>query len=231
MPGKRSKKLPRILVTAGPTREYLDPVRFISNPSSGKMGSAIARAARSLGHRVTLCLGPVPAPEAPGVRVKRFGSALELRGLVLDELARHDILIMTAAVSDYRPIRYINKKLKKKEKQMTLRLTRNPDILSEVSRRFRGRGKLLVGFAAETHRLEAYARKKMREKDIPLILANRVDRDKKGFSADVNDVLVFRQDGRGPAARMRGRKDGIAKKILRLVLKEYDNLLCQGKRS
>jgi phosphopantothenoylcysteine decarboxylase / phosphopantothenate---cysteine ligase len=231
MPGKISKKLPRILVTAGPTREYLDPVRFLSNPSSGKMGSVLASAARGLGNNVTLCLGPVPAIKAPGVRIKRFGSSLELRRMVLRELVRHDILIMAAAVSDYRPKRYNRIKMKKAGLSMTLDLTRNPDILTEASRRFRGRRKLLVGFAAETNRLEAYARRKLKEKNIPLIIANRVYRDDKGFSSDLNDVLIFRRGTREPVARLKGRKVAIAKKILRLVLKEYDNLLHQKTRS
>jgi len=178
-----------VLVTAGPTREYVDAVRFLSNASSGKLGFACARAAAARGHRVTLVTGPVDLPVPPGIRVVRVGAAEEMRRAVLRSSPGADAVIMTAAVGDYRPEHRTWRKLKKSDERMTLRLVRTRDILAELGRR--KRGQILVGFALEVQRPVQNALRKMREKRLDLIVLNRPG----SLGAERMSAVVFGREG------------------------------------
>lgn len=200
----------RILVTAGPTREPLDAVRFLSNPSSGKMGFACARAARRAGHRVTLVTGPVALPDPPGVRTVRVTTALEMRRAVLAEYPGADAVVMTAAVGDYRPARRFAGKLKKDARVLTLRLVRTPDILRALGRR-KGR-RVLVGFALEVQDAVHQALLKYKRKNLDLVLLN----SPRTFAADRMNAVAYRE-GR-VVRRFRGaRKEAVARWIVRAV--------------
>lgn len=182
------------LVTAGPTREPLDAVRFISNPSSGKMGYAIAQAARQRGAKVILVSGPTHLPAPAGVEYIQVTTALEMRNAVLAHLEQTDVLIKAAAVSDFRPQEALPHKVKKEQASLVLPLEQNPDILAEVGKR-KGK-KVLVGFAAETEELLANAQKKIRNKNLDLIIVNDVGNQAIGFNSDENQVLLLYADGR-----------------------------------
>ena len=158
----------RILVTAGPTHEHLDPVRYLANASTGKMGVAIARGAKRRGHRVVLVTGPTSARLPEGVRTHHVVSAQEMRRATLRELPRSQCLIMAAAVADYRPAKKSRRKIPKGPERWNLSLRKNPDILAEAARR-PGR-RVIAGFALETARGEARARRKMREKGLDFIV-------------------------------------------------------------
>ncbi len=160
----------RILVTAGPTREHLDDVRFLSNPSSGRMGFACARAAAAAGHRVTLVTGPVGLPDPRQVRTIRVTSAVEMHREAMRVFPLADAVIATAAVCDYRPARRIGGKMKKGPGRLTLALVRNPDILAEMGARKGPR--VLVGFALEVQRARENALEKLRRKNLDAIVLN-----------------------------------------------------------
>ena len=180
----------KVVVTAGPTREFLDPVRFLSNPSTGKMGFAVARAAAAAGHAVALVAGPVALKTPKGVRRVDVVSARDMLAAVAREVAAGaDVLIATAAVADWRPKRRARQKLKKGEMGGTLALVRNPDILKTV------RGVRKVGFAAETRNVLKEAVRKCREKDLELIVANDVTEKGCGFGTDTNRATLVRRDG------------------------------------
>ncbi len=193
----------RILVTAGPTREYLDDVRFLSNASSGRMGFACARAARRAGHRVTLVAGPVALPDPPGIRTVRVTSALEMRRAVLAAWPRTDAVIMTAAVGDYRPARRFRGKLKKGARSLAVRLVRTPDILRELGAR-KGR-RILVGFALEVRDAEREALRKAREKNLDCVVLN----SPRAFGAGRMDASVYR-GGRLVRRFRRAAKESVA---------------------
>jgi phosphopantothenoylcysteine decarboxylase / phosphopantothenate---cysteine ligase len=182
-----------VLVTAGPTWEAIDPVRFISNPSSGKMGFAVARAAEHRGARVTLVSGPTALAEPLNVALQPVRSAREMAERVLDLMADADVIVKTAAVSDYRPVETAPQKIKKQKETMSLTLTRNPDILKALGERKGGR--ILVGFAAETEHLEANAAQKLREKNLDIIAGNLIGVPHSGFQTDTNQVTLFFRDG------------------------------------
>ncbi|MCP3953264.1 MAG: bifunctional phosphopantothenoylcysteine decarboxylase/phosphopantothenate--cysteine ligase CoaBC [Desulfobacterales bacterium] len=182
----------KVLVTAGPTHEPLDPVRYIGNPSSGKMGFAIARAASDRGAVVTLVTGPSVLEDPPGVEVIRVKTALEMSAAVLDRFADTDILVMSAAVSDFRPDNCCEQKVKKDEAAMSIGLTRNPDILKKAGQL--KKEQVLIGFAAETENLETYAAGKLEEKNLDLIVGNLVTGPEAGFGADTNRVIFFSKD-------------------------------------
>jgi phosphopantothenoylcysteine decarboxylase/phosphopantothenate--cysteine ligase len=172
---KRPLSALRVLLTAGPTREPLDPVRYLSNHSSGEMGLTLAARLAALGARVTVVLGPVSRARPRGVEVVDVETAREMNAAVTKRLPRADVFIATAAVCDWRFEKTHSSKMKKgRAVAMTVRLVKNPDILGEAGARKRrtGRGPLLVGFALETNALEAYARKKLVEKNLDLVIGN-----------------------------------------------------------
>lgn len=204
----------RVLITAGPTREFFDPVRFLSNPSTGKMGYALAEAAFRSGASVTLVSGPVALKSPPGVRVVPVVTALEMRKAVLREFSRSQIVIMTAAVSDFRPKTYSTHKVKKKNARLTFALVPNPDILQEIGTRKKP-GQILTGFAAETRSLLKNARKKMDAKNLDYIVVNRVGSTRSGFAGDRNSAWILSR--RGMAKKF---PDMSKKKMAALILKE-----------
>ncbi len=183
----------RVLVTAGPNREAIDPVRFLSNRSTGKMGFALAAAAWRRGSAVTLIAGPSSLPTPYGVQRLDVVSAEEMRTAVLAEIKRSDILLMTAAVADYRPKEVAAQKLKKGRGDISLALTRTTDILAEVSAR---KGKRqIVGFAAETESVLEHAQRKLRDKKLDMIVANDVSGRNTGFAVDTNAVTILDRNG------------------------------------
>jgi len=182
-----------VLVTAGPTREPLDPVRFLSNRSSGKMGYAIAEAAAARGARVVLVSGPTSLTPPSGVDRVEIETAQEMHDAVLAKLPVATVVIKAAAVADYRPKGVQSRKIKKSEAALTLHLEPTPDILAEVGRR-KGR-RVLVGFAAETEDLVANAKQKLARKGLDLVVANDVTRPGAGFDADTNVVTLVGADG------------------------------------
>lgn len=192
----------RFVVTAGPTREHLDPVRFLSNPSTGKMGFAVAAEAAKCGHDVTLVAGPVSLKTPKGVRRIDVVSARDMLAAVKDALCKSDAeptaFVSTAAVADWRPANCAAHKLKKRQMSGTLKLVRNPDILKTIDRcrrRSKAVGLRLVGFAAETDDVLAEAARKCREKGLSFIVANDVTRKGCGFGTDTNQVTFVFPDG------------------------------------
>ncbi|MDO8567986.1 MAG: bifunctional phosphopantothenoylcysteine decarboxylase/phosphopantothenate--cysteine ligase CoaBC, partial [Dehalococcoidales bacterium] len=171
----------RIVVTAGGTQEPVDPVRFIGNRSSGKMGYALAEAARDRGAEITLIAAPTSLPDPPGIKVEHVGTAAEMKKAVAKAVAKADALIMAAAVADYQPETAAKSKIKKEAigAGLSLKLIRTPDILSEVKGKF-----IRVGFAAESEDLVANAKKKLKSKHLDLIVANDITRADSGFGAD-----------------------------------------------
>lgn len=200
-----------LLVTAGPTREHIDPVRFISNPSSGKMGYAIARAAERRGAKVILIAGPTTLPDPLNVTIIKIQTAQEMAVAVFENLENSHIIIKTAAVSDYRPLDPAKQKIKKKKDKITLFLQKNQDILKELGRKKKDR--ILVGFAAETEDLEENANKKLKEKNLDIVAGNLVGSPSSGFGSDVNKVTLFYKDGtKKPLPAM--KKDAVAHILL-----------------
>ncbi len=183
----------RILVTAGPTREPMDPVRFITNLSSGKMGYALARMARRRGADVTLVSGPSALAPPRGVRVVSVSSAVQMHDAVVERYADADVVIKAAAVADYRPAEPSGSKIKKGKEPLTIRLERNPDIIAELGKK---KGKrILVGFAMETEDLLERARQKMKDKNMDLIVANDLSRKGAGFEGDTNVISILDREG------------------------------------
>jgi len=203
----------RVLVTAGPTREYLDPVRFLSNPSSGKMGLALAQVARARGAKVTLVLGPVELAEVGGLEIVRVTSAEEMAKEVLARIDEVDYFVGAAAVGDHRPREAAPQKIKKSGSQSTLVLVPTVDVLREASKRLAPRRKraLLVGFAAETENLEANAKAKLIAKELDAIVANDVTRPGSGFAGDANRVTVLTR--RGKRQEISGSKRDVAREL------------------
>ncbi|MGL5792348.1 MAG: bifunctional phosphopantothenoylcysteine decarboxylase/phosphopantothenate--cysteine ligase CoaBC [Plesiomonas shigelloides] len=183
-----------VLITAGPTREALDPVRFISNHSSGKMGYAIAAAAAARGAKVTLVSGPVNLPTPAGVKRIDVESALQMQSAVMTEVTHHQIFIACAAVADYRAACVAPEKIKKAGDEISLTLVKNPDIVAGVGAMTTQRP-FVVGFAAETQNVEQYARDKLARKNLDLICANDVSLPGQGFNADQNALHLFWKDG------------------------------------
>ncbi|WP_299571630.1 bifunctional phosphopantothenoylcysteine decarboxylase/phosphopantothenate--cysteine ligase CoaBC [uncultured Shewanella sp.] len=183
----------KLLLTAGPTREAIDPVRYISNHSSGKMGFALAAAATQMGAEVTLVTGPVNLATPQGVSRVDVESAQDMLNAVMDNVDNQDIFIGCAAVADYRIAEVAESKIKKSSENMQLALVRNPDILASVSALTKR--PFTVGFAAETDNVEEYARGKLKRKKLDLIAANDVSIAGLGFNADANALHVFWQDG------------------------------------
>ncbi|MFM7066449.1 MAG: bifunctional phosphopantothenoylcysteine decarboxylase/phosphopantothenate--cysteine ligase CoaBC, partial [Gammaproteobacteria bacterium] len=204
----------KVVITAGPTREPIDPVRFITNRSSGKMGYAVAAAACAAGADVVLVSGPVTVPTPVGVRRIDVESAEEMHAAVHRVIEGTDVFIAAAAVADYRPDCCAREKIKKGAETMSLQLRRAPDILASVAALPPGARPFTVGFAAETCDLERHARDKLERKRLDLIAANQVGRDQ-GFDRDDNELLVLWRDGAERLALQ--DKQGLAAALVRLI--------------
>lgn len=199
----------RVLVTAGPTHEAIDPVRFVGNRSSGRMGFAVAERARDRGASVTLIAGPVALTPPAGVETVRVRSAQEMHDAVIPRSDAQDVIVMAAAVADYRPAEVAPGKIKKTHGELTLRLVKNPDILAELGARRAGRLPVLVGFAVETGDLVAYAREKLARKGCDLVVANLAA---DGFEGSDNLVTLVQADHAEALARL--SKHSVADRIL-----------------
>ena len=206
-----------VLITAGPTREPLDPVRFLTNRSSGKMGYAVAQAAQAAGARVILVSGPVHLDPPPGVTCLRVERAEEMRAAVMAQVDGTDVFIATAAVADYRPAAQATGKIKKTDGVLSLILEPTPDILAEVAAL--PQRPFTVGFAAETERMAEYAEDKRRRKNLDLIAANRVDDQGMGFDSDDNALTVFWEGG--SQALPRQPKTRLAVALVELIAEHF----------
>ena len=201
-----------VLVTAGPTREEIDPVRYLSNYSSGKMGYAMARAARSRGARVILVTGPTALASPVGVETVRVTSAEQMHGMVMARYAEATVILKAAAVADYRPARRAGQKVKKTvDEGLTLELVQNPDILAELGK-IKG-DRVLVGFAAETADLLKNAAQKVRAKDLDLVVANDITAEGAGFDSDTNIVHLLYPDGRDESLPQMSKEE-VAHRVL-----------------
>jgi phosphopantothenoylcysteine decarboxylase/phosphopantothenate--cysteine ligase len=209
----------RVLMTAGPTREPIDPVRFVGNRSSGKMGFALANAMRSLGAEVCLVSGPVTLTTPSGVERVDVETALEMHREVMARVGWADIFIGVAAVADYRPLGSAPQKVKKSQDNLRLELVPNPDILAEVARL--EKGPFTVGFAAETEQLETHAASKFRIKGLNMLAANRVGAGEGGFETDRNALLLLWRDGRESLPMM--AKDSLARALAQRIASHYLN--------
>jgi phosphopantothenoylcysteine decarboxylase/phosphopantothenate--cysteine ligase len=205
-----------ILITAGPTCEDLDPVRYLTNRSSGKMGYAVAETAARRGARVSLISGPVNLETPAGVERIAVRTAEEMRVAVMDRLTASTIAIFAAAVADYRPAETQSEKMKRNKELLTIRLEPTPDILAEAARTKGDR--LIVGFAAETDHVAENARKKLVAKNADLIVANDVTAEGAGFDHDTNVVTMFSRDGRDLALPKLSKSE-VAERILDEVLR------------
>ncbi|KHT52283.1 bifunctional phosphopantothenoylcysteine decarboxylase/phosphopantothenate--cysteine ligase CoaBC [Vibrio sinaloensis] len=185
-----------VVITAGPTREAIDPVRYISNHSSGKMGFALAEAAQHLGAQVTLIAGPVSLPTPSGVQRINVNSALSMHSAALEQATQHDVFIGCAAVADYRPETVADQKIKKTDDSdtMTVTMVKNPDIIASVAALEKSRP-FTVGFAAETQDVAHYARTKLEKKKLDMICANDVSVEGQGFNSNDNAITVYWKDG------------------------------------
>jgi len=206
-----------VLITAGPTREAIDPVRYISNHSSGKMGYAVAAAARAAGASVILISGPSDLPPPPGVERISVESAADMRDAVLSRVEGCDIFIAAAAVADYRPAQIAEQKIKKKSKALDIALVRNVDILAEVAAA--EHPPFTVGFAAETEKLETHAREKLARKSLDMIAANPVGSAHSGFGVDTNALRVFWSDGERDLGE--ASKTALAQRLVNLVVERF----------
>jgi phosphopantothenoylcysteine decarboxylase/phosphopantothenate--cysteine ligase len=205
-----------ILITAGPTQEPLDPVRYLTNRSSGKMGYALAEEASSRGAHVILVSGPVNLPEPRGVEVVHVRTAVEMRKAVMDRLDQAGVIIKAAAVADYQRTNPPRQKEKKTAARLSLELDPTPDILAEIGRKKGDR--LLVGFAAETGNLIEEARRKLESKNCDMVVANLVSQDGIGFESDENEVVLVMRTGESIPVR-RAAKRAIAQRIFDEMIK------------
>jgi phosphopantothenoylcysteine decarboxylase/phosphopantothenate--cysteine ligase len=215
----------KVLVTAGGTVERIDPVRYITNDSSGKMGYALAEAARDFGAEVTLVCARTEGSPPGGVNVVRVESAAEMYEAVMQRLGEMDAVVKAAAVADYRPARMMDTKMKKNAESLTLELVRNPDILQAIGEwkaaRAGQRTPFTIGFAAETDNVEAYAMDKLRRKKCDLIAANDVTRPGAGFGSDTNVVSVYAPDGLVEHIPLAAKRQ-VAERIWQLAAERMD---------
>ncbi len=202
----------RIVVTAGGTQEPVDPVRHIGNRSSGKMGFAVAEAARDRGAEVTLVTAPTSLPDPAGINVVHVQTAAQMKETVARAVSKADALVMAAAVADYQPKSYVKSKIKKEADTLTLELVRTPDILTEVQGGF-----IKVGFAAESEDVVANARKKLQQKKLDLIVANDITSTESGFGADTNKVTIIDKKGNVDNLPLLTKRE-VAEKILDRVM-------------
>jgi phosphopantothenoylcysteine decarboxylase/phosphopantothenate--cysteine ligase len=211
---KRDLLSKRILITAGPTYEDIDPVRFIGNRSSGKMGYNIAKAAFLRGADVTLISGPVHENIYPEIKLLNVRSAAELKIAVNKEIKNNDILIMAAAVADYKPLQTLSKKIKKEDKLNQIKLSLTEDILSSL----KDSGKILIGFALETHNEKENAKKKLKNKNLDMIILNSLNDENSGFEYNTNKITVIHKNGKQIAFPLMSKFQA-ANKIISEVLK------------
>ncbi|MGH8324252.1 MAG: bifunctional phosphopantothenoylcysteine decarboxylase/phosphopantothenate--cysteine ligase CoaBC, partial [Steroidobacteraceae bacterium] len=207
----------RVLISAGPTRERIDPVRFISNRSSGKMGFAVAQAAREAGAEVVLVSGPVSLPTPPGIRRVDVESAADMLAAVLGEVEGTDIFISTAAVADYRPARPAQQKIKKTSDTLDLCMERTSDVLATVAAR--ADRPFVVGFAAETESVEQNARLKLLKKNLDMIAANEVGHDK-AFDCEDNQLIVLWRNRRHELGK--ASKLALARELIVLIAASFE---------
>jgi phosphopantothenoylcysteine decarboxylase/phosphopantothenate--cysteine ligase len=208
----------KILITTGATREAIDPVRFISNYSSGRMGFALAEAARARGAEVTVVAGATTAEEPPGVRIERALSSEEMHSAVMEELQSASVFIAAAAVADYRPASRASSKIKKSESEFLLKLEPTEDILADVARKERN-GLLVVGFAAESDNVVENAREKLRRKELDAIVANDITEEGAGFDVETNVITLLSRDREQAEALQLMSKLDAANRILDVVVR------------
>ena len=204
----------KMLITAGPTIEYIDPVRIISNKSTGKMGYAIAKSSRRRGSDVTLVTGPTHLDPPKGMCVLKVETAEEMREAVMDHYSDKDVIVMAAAVGDYKPLNTEEEKQKKKVGKTTVEMISTPDILADLGRNKGNR--ILVGFAAETTNHIANAMNKIKKKNLDLIVLNDVSKDDRGFAAETNEVIMIDSKGNEEVVPLM-LKDEVADKILNKI--------------
>ena len=209
----------KVIVTAGPTREYIDPIRFITNRSSGRMGYAIAETAKARGANVILISGKTHLSPPVDIEFLQVETATEMRKAILDNFDVADVVIMSAAVSDYRPSEYSSVKIKKVEQKMTISLNRNVDILSDLGDR-KGPDQILVGFAAETTDILQNAQQKLVGKNLDLIIANDVSAEGAGFDVDTNIVSVLDSGGQCDQFPLMSKHD-VADQILNRIVQLF----------
>lgn len=208
----------RIVITAGPTRENIDPVRYITNHSSGKMGYALANAAHALGANVTLISGPVNLPKPANLELVDVLSAQQMHEAVMASISGCDIFIGCAAVADYKPTQKTDQKIKKNDKELTLTFTKNPDILSDVAHL--SNPPFTVGFAAETQKVSEYAKDKLRRKKLNMIAANDVSVPGLGFNSEQNALHVFWPEGEKNLGL--ADKTELAMQLMLLITQQYN---------
>ena len=212
----------RFLVTAGPTREPIDPVRYISNRSSGKMGYAIAQAVLEAGHEVTLISGPVNLDPPGSAHLISILTSDEMYDVVHQHARECDVLVMCAAVADYKPANVSARKIKKRNESLRLDLIPTRDILASLPKQ--DRGFLVVGFAAETNDLEKNAQKKLREKNCDIIVANDVSGSDSGMETDTNEVTIFFRSGEKEKL-WRAPKKNMARDLVKIFLNSREKCL------
>ncbi|HZJ83615.1 MAG TPA: bifunctional phosphopantothenoylcysteine decarboxylase/phosphopantothenate--cysteine ligase CoaBC [Clostridia bacterium] len=215
---KEDMKGMRVLVTAGPTREAIDPVRFITNHSSGKMGYAIAQACLQRGAMVELVTGPTNIDAPVGARVHGVETAQQMHEVVLNLYDQMDIIFKSAAVADYRVKQASTSKIKKDQGSMTIELERNPDILLDLGKK--KQSQILVGFAAETDELEKHAFEKLESKNLDFIIANEVGKEGSGFKSDFNKGIILSRDGERVVIPLMDKKE-FAHRIIDEAIREY----------
>jgi phosphopantothenoylcysteine synthetase/decarboxylase len=212
----------KFLITAGPTREPLDPVRYLSNRSSGKMGYALAAAALEEKHEVILVSGPVALAPPLGAELVRVTTGDEMLTALSAQFLLCDVFVMCAAVCDYKPVHYTPEKMKKQSARFPLELEPTRDILAGLTNQ--SHACFVVGFAAETETLEANAQRKLAEKNCDLLVANDVSRADIGMDADDNEVVIFSKSG-APKKLPRQKKTELARALLKIILEARENCL------
>lgn len=183
----------RVLITCGPTREAIDPIRYLSNHSTGVMGFELAKVFKDKKYKVTLLHGPICPPELKGIRMISFESALDLKKLMHEHIANHDVLVMAAAVSDYRPVHVSHQKLKKSGKAPVLKLRKNPDLLRSVAKD--KKNKIYVGFCVESEKVIQHAKQKLKSKKLDFIVAQKASLKKTPFGKTSPDAWILDDQG------------------------------------
>ncbi|MBU2979832.1 bifunctional phosphopantothenoylcysteine decarboxylase/phosphopantothenate--cysteine ligase CoaBC [Alteromonas sp. C1M14] len=210
----------KVVITAGPTREAIDPVRYLSNHSSGKMGYAVAQAAHQAGAKVVIVSGPVSLSPPPGVTCRYVNTAAEMLSAVMEEITDADIFIAAAAVADYRVAEVAPNKIKKSNDELTLTFVKNPDILKNVAAL--PQGPFTVGFAAESQDVETYARAKLTNKKLDMIAANDITQEGLGFNSEENALHVIWRNG--DTHLPPDSKVNIARSLITLITEQYNKL-------